>query len=184
MLFIGDTATEGEATQSIVLITGAAGFIGFHMARKLSDIKPHYQLVGLDNLDPYYDVNLKLHRVELLKHHGITFHEGDVCDKRLLKHLFDKYHITMVIHFAAQAGVRHSINDPLAYIRSNIECFVILLEHLWHYKVCCVHVCAYACPHYYYYITECNFIVCIIIQCLWQRFSITIFCQSHHWLPW
>ena len=130
-----DTTSE-EDKQPTILITGAAGFIGFHMAKKLSDVKPHYQLVGLDNFDPYYDVNLKHDRAKLLRQqHGVILHDGDVCDKRLLKHLFDKYHITVVIHFAAQAGVRHSIDDPLAYVRSNIECFVVLLEQLQHYKV-------------------------------------------------
>ena len=92
--------------------------------------------MGLDNFDPYYDVNLKRHRAELLQqHHDVILHEGDVCDERLLSHLFDKYHVTVVIHFAAQAGVRHSINDPLAYVRSNIECFTVLLEQLHRYKV-------------------------------------------------
>ena len=129
----GDTTNDEQST---TLITGVAGFIGFHMARKLSNTKPRYQLVGLDNFDPYYDVNLKRHRAELLQQHSdVILHEGDVCDEQLLLHLFDKYHVTMVIHFAAQAGVRHSINDPLAYVRSNIECFAVLLEQLRHYKV-------------------------------------------------
>lgn len=130
----GDTMNE-ETTQSTILITGAAGFIGFHMARKLSTTKPHYRLVGLDNFDSYYDVNLKYHRAKLLRQQNdVTVHEGDVCDERLLKHLFDKYYVTMVIHFAAQAGVRHSVTDPLAYVRSNVECFAVLLEQLRHYK--------------------------------------------------
>lgn len=134
LLLTGNTTDEGE--QSTILITGAAGFIGFHMARRLSSSKPHYQLVGLDNFDPYYDVNLKRHRAGLLQQHSdVIVHEGDVCDERLLSHLFNKYHVTMVIHFAAQAGVRHSINDPLAYVRSNIECFAVLLEQLRYYKV-------------------------------------------------
>ena len=134
LLWTADTSEEDK--QPTILITGAAGFIGFHMARKLSEVKPHYQLIGLDNFDPYYDVELKHDRAKLLwQQHNVITHDGDVCDKRLLKHLFDKYHVTMVIHFAAQAGVRHSIDDPLAYVRSNIECFVILLEQLRQYKV-------------------------------------------------
>lgn len=135
LVLTSDTTTE-ESAQPTILITGAAGFIGFHTARKLSNTKPHYQLVGLDNFDPYYDVNLKHHRANLLQQQSdVTFYEGDVCDERLLKHMFDKYHVTMVIHLAAQAGVRHSINDPLAYVRSNIECFVVLLEQLRHHNV-------------------------------------------------
>ena len=135
LLLTGDSTNE-EDKQPTILITGAAGFIGFHMVKKLSDVKPHYQLVGLDNFDPYYDVNLKHDRATLLQQqHGLILYKGDVCDKRLLKHLLDSYHVTIVIHFAAQAGVRHSINDPLAYVRSNIECFVVLLEQLRYYKV-------------------------------------------------
>ena len=135
LLLTGDSTNE-EDEQPTILITGAAGFIGFHMAKRLSGVKPHYELVGLDNFDPYYDVNLKHDRATLLQQqHDVIFYEGNVCDERLLKHLFDKYHVTLVIHFAAQAGVRHSINDPLAYVRSNIECFAVLLEQLRDYKV-------------------------------------------------
>lgn len=132
------TVDTADATneQATILITGAAGFIGFHMARKLSVIKQHYHLIGLDNFNSYYDVNLKYHRADLLQQqYSVKIFEGDVCDKQLLKHLFDKYHVTMVIHFAAQAGVRHSMIDPLAYVKSNIECFAVLLEQLKHYKV-------------------------------------------------
>ena len=75
-------STNEETTRPTILITGAAGFIGFHTARKLSYTKPDYQLVGLDNYDSYYDVNLKHHRVNLLQQqHVVTFYEGDVCDK-------------------------------------------------------------------------------------------------------
>ncbi|XP_065886387.1 uncharacterized protein [Dysidea avara] len=104
------------------------------MSRRLLTTKPLYRLVGLDNFDPYYDVSLKHNRVNLLRKEGIKFHRGDVCDERLLKHILTEYHVTMVMHFAAQAGVRHSVNDPLAYIRSNVECFVTLLDTLQHYQ--------------------------------------------------
>jgi len=124
-----------EPTQQTVLITGAAGFIGFHMSRRLLTTKPLYRLVGLDNFDPYYDVSLKQNRVNLLRQDGMKFHKGDVCEERLLRHILSEYHVTMVIHFAAQAGVRHSVNDPLSYIRSNVECFVMLLDTLQHYQV-------------------------------------------------
>jgi len=133
--------SKDEQVQQTVLITGAAGFIGFHMSRRLLTTKPLYRLVGLDNFDPYYDVSLKHNRVNLLRQEGIKFHKGDVCDKRLLRHVLTEYHVTMVIHFAAQAGVRHSVNDPLAYIRSNVECFVTLLDTLQQYQVIYI-------PHY------------------------------------
>ena len=165
MLLLAADTTNEEYQQPTILITGAAGFIGFHLARKLSSVKPHYQLVGLDNFDPYYDVNLKHDRASLLRQqYGVTIHEGDVCDKRLLKHLFNKYHVTMVIHFAAQAGVRHSINDPLAYVRSNIECFVVLLDQLRQYKVLTIIECY---QYMYCYDTESKLIICLIIQCIW-----------------
>lgn len=134
IVFIIAAATRDPAQQT-VLITGAAGFIGFHMSRRLLTTKPLYHLVGLDNLDPYYDVNLKQNRVSLLRQDGMKFLKGDVCDERLLKHILTEYHITMVIHFAAQAGVRHSVTEPLAYIRSNVECFVTLLDTLQSYQV-------------------------------------------------
>ena len=162
MSLLTAATTNEEDKQPTILITGAAGFIGFHMARRLSDIKPQYHLVGLDNFDPYYDVNLKHDRAKLLRQqHDVILHDGDVCDKRLLKHLFDEYHVTMVIHFAAQAGVRHSIDDPLAYVRSNIECFVVLLEQLRHYKVHTLTIVEYYITHNI--VIESKLVICLII---------------------
>ena len=145
IVMITAALSKDEPVQQTVLITGAAGFIGFHMSRRLLTTKPLYRLVGLDNFDPYYDVSLKHDRANLLRQVGIKLHRGDVCDERLLRHMLTEYHVTMVIHFAAQAGVRHSVNDPLTYIRSNMECFVPLLDTLRQYQVIYT-------PHYYLYI--------------------------------
>jgi UDP-glucuronate 4-epimerase len=132
-----------------VLITGTAGFIGFHAVMYLLD--KGYDVVGLDNINDYYDVNLKYGR---LKETGINieaceygrlvtsskkpayrFIKSDLEDQETLNRLFQKEKFTHIIHLAAQAGVRYSLSNPHAYIRSNITGFLNILESCRHYPV-------------------------------------------------
>jgi UDP-glucuronate 4-epimerase len=108
-----------------ILITGVAGFIGYHVASRLSSFE--FNLVGIDNLNTYYDSNLKQSRIGLLEN-SIIFHEGDISDEKFLNEIFEKYNFSIVIHLAAQAGVRYSIDNPDAYINSNINGFYNILE--------------------------------------------------------
>ena len=110
------------------LVTGSAGFIGFHVTRYLLDLGE--AVIGVDNLNPYYDVALKQARLALLEPHpGFTFHQTDVADLAAMLALAERYpDISAVIHLAAQAGVRHSLTDPLAYVEANIKGQVVMLE--------------------------------------------------------
>jgi len=114
-----------------VLVTGAAGFIGFHLAeRLLRDGRP---VVGLDNMSAYYDVELKHGRLkQLRKHAGFSFAEIDLADSEAMSRLFAQHRFELVFNLAAQAGVRYSLKNPHAYVRSNLDGFVNLLE-------CCRH---------------------------------------------
>ncbi len=114
-----------------VLVTGAAGFIGYHLAERL--LREGRRVVGLDNLNDYYNVSLKRARLaELQKHAGFTFAEVDVADMAALSALFAEHKFELVHHLAAQAGVRYSLTNPHAYVRSNLDGFVNILE-------CCRH---------------------------------------------
>lgn len=114
-----------------VLVTGAAGFIGYHLAERL--LREGRSVVGLDNLNDYYDVSLKRARLaELEKHPGFTFVEVDLADTDALSALFAEHKFELVHHLAAQAGVRYSLTNPHAYVRSNLDGFVNILE-------CCRH---------------------------------------------
>jgi UDP-glucuronate 4-epimerase len=114
-----------------LLVTGCAGFIGFHLAKRLLEAgKP---VIGLDNLNDYYDPALKLARLELLKRYpGFVFLKLDLADRAGIKALFDQHRFTRVIHLAAQAGVRYSLQNPHAYADSNLEGFVNILEGCRH----------------------------------------------------
>lgn len=117
-----------------VLITGAAGFIGFHLAQLL--MKQGYEVIGIDNLNDYYDVNLKYGRLEILeKEEDFTFYKIDLKDKEDIDNLFKKYHFDYVINLAAQAGVRYSLINPYAYVDSNLIGFVNILEACRHNPV-------------------------------------------------
>ena len=117
-----------------VLVTGAAGFIGFHLARRL--LEEGYGVIGVDNLNPYYDVRLKEDRLSELKpFERFGFVNLDLCERKTMQELFQKNEFEVVVNLAAQAGVRYSLKNPYAYIDSNIVGFVNLLECCRHAKV-------------------------------------------------
>lgn len=111
-----------------ILITGAAGFIGFHLAQALK--KRGDFCVGMDHFNSYYDLNLKKARAALLKKQKIEVISADICDKDQIKLLILKHGITHIVHLAAQAGVRHSLSHPDDYVASNLQGFVSILEVL------------------------------------------------------
>jgi len=114
-----------------ILVTGAAGFIGFHLAERL--LRAGQTVVGLDNLSDYYDVELKHGRLEALKEHpGFSFAHIDLADADALNALFAKHKFELVFNLAAQAGVRYSLENPHAYVRSNLDGFANLLESCRH----------------------------------------------------
>lgn len=109
-----------------ILITGAAGFIGFHAALSLKERGD--KIVGLDNFNHYYDPMLKRDRAQELVRQGVEVLEGDICHPGLSSELIVKHGITHVVHLAAQAGVRYSLVNPQAYIKANVEGFLSVLE--------------------------------------------------------
>ncbi|WP_109606023.1 NAD-dependent epimerase [Oceanotoga teriensis] len=110
-----------------ILVTGGAGFIGFHLSNLL--LKNGYNVIGIDNLNDYYDVNLKIDRVKILeKQENYEFIKMDLKDKKNIDELFEKNNFDYVINLAAQAGVRYSIENPYAYVDSNLIGFVNILE--------------------------------------------------------
>lgn len=133
-----------------ILITGAAGFIGYHIAKKL--INENIEIVGLDNLNEYYNLNLKYARLEQLginkngqaslaglkkssKFDNFSFIQCDLCDKNTIASLFEEQGFDVVINMAAQAGIRYSIDHPHSYISSNLEGFLNILEGCRHFPV-------------------------------------------------
>lgn len=114
-------------TSKKLLITGAAGFIGFHLSNSL--LKKGVNVIGYDNINDYYDVNLKYKRLDILKKNtNFTFIKGDLTDKESLEKVFVEHKPDIIINLAAQAGVRYSIENPEAYIQSNIIGFLNVLE--------------------------------------------------------
>ena len=110
-----------------VLITGAAGFIGFHLAKLLLD--KGATVVGFDNLNDYYDVSLKESRLEILQENPkFTFVKGNLADEAAVNNLFENFKPDIVVNLAAQAGVRYSIDNPRAYMESNMMGFFNILE--------------------------------------------------------
>lgn len=114
-------------------VTGVAGFIGFHLASSL--LKQGCKVIGLDNLNSYYDVRLKRERLKLLGCERFTFYHADLTDKKKLETIFQRHPITHVVNLAAQAGVRYSIDHPDAYIDSNIQGFLNVLEAIRNHPV-------------------------------------------------
>ncbi len=122
------------AKKPSILVTGAAGFIGFHLSKKLCNMG--YSVIGIDNLNHYYDVNLKHSRLSQLKElTDFTFHQLDLTDKKGIDELFTKSGFNYVVNLAAQAGVRYSLTNPYAYLESNLHGFLNILEACRHNKV-------------------------------------------------
>jgi UDP-glucuronate 4-epimerase len=116
-----------------ILVTGAAGFIGFHVARQLLAEGRH--VVGLDSLNSYYDPALKQSRLNILRADArFSFEQADLADRASMALLFAKHRFPVVVHLAAQAGVRHSIDHPHAYADANLEGFVNILEGCRHHE--------------------------------------------------
>ena len=102
-----------------ILITGAAGFIGYHLSKKI--LNKNTEVIGIDNINNYYDINLKKNRVkELKKNKKFLFYKIDICEYKKLNDIIKKNKIKYIIHLAAQAGVRYSIKDPRTYFKSNL----------------------------------------------------------------
>ena len=118
-----------------ILVTGSSGFIGAALAGRLLG-ESYVQIIGVDNMNDYYDVSLKQYRLNQLKRYpNFTFFQGDISDKQLVDSLFAQYRPTIVVNLAAQAGVRYSIDHPDAYISSNIIGFYNILEACRHHPV-------------------------------------------------
>ena len=110
-----------------LLVTGCAGFIGMHLCKVL--LNDQYKILGIDNLNDYYDVNLKLKRLDILKKNkNFSFRKIDLLDLNSLQKVFDKFRPDKVVNLAAQAGVRYSLENPHTYIESNIMGFMNILE--------------------------------------------------------
>jgi UDP-glucuronate 4-epimerase len=117
-----------------MLVTGAAGFIGSHTAQRL--LAQNHEVVGVDDLNDYYDVTLKQARLaRLLPQHGFRFEKMDIADEAAMRALFAREHFARVVHLAAQAGVRYSLEQPHAYIRSNVTGTLNVLEGCRHNDV-------------------------------------------------
>ena len=117
-----------------ILVTGCAGFIGMHLSNALLD--RNYHVIGVDNLNNYYDVNLKKDRLKILKNHNnFKFIKVDISKKNDLERIFKDNDIDKVVNLAAQAGVRYSLKNPNSYIESNVLGFMNILECCRHYKI-------------------------------------------------
>lgn len=119
-----------------ILITGVAGFIGSNLANRILNEVSSCTIIGLDNMNDYYDVSLKEYRLnKLKKYNNFTFYKGNLADKELIKKIFEEHHPDIVVNLAAQAGVRYSITNPDAYIESNLIGFYNILEACRHNPV-------------------------------------------------
>lgn len=122
-----------ELNGKTILITGACGFIGSNLCRVLLEQYNDIKIIGIDNMNDYYDVALKEYRLNQLKNYSnYTFIKGDISDKKLVDDVFEKYSPALVVNLAAQAGVRYSITNPDAYIQSNVIGFFNILEACRH----------------------------------------------------
>lgn len=116
-----------------ILVTGAAGFIGSHVCEYLLDRGD--TVIGVDNLNDYYDVNLKHARLEKLSHRNFTYYKVDIADKDAINDIFISHNIRKVVNLAAQAGVRYSIENPWSYLNSNLTGFLSVLEACRHNNI-------------------------------------------------
>lgn len=118
-----------ELTNKTILVTGSSGFIGSNLTKRLLREVKGIKVIGLDNMNDYYDVRIKESRLsELEKFDNYTFIKGNLADKELINKIFDEYHPDIVVNLAAQAGVRYSITNPDAYIEANLIGFYNILE--------------------------------------------------------
>ena len=124
-------------SNTTVVVTGAAGFIGSYLSKNLLDSDSSIKIIGIDCITDYYDVSLKEERLNMLSNYGDKFNfiKGDISDKSLIDEIFSKYKPDVVVNLAAQAGVRYSITNPDAYIKSNLIGFYNILEACRHNPV-------------------------------------------------
>ena len=116
-----------------ILLTGAAGFIGASLAKRILQQERTARLIGLDSVNDYYDVELKERRLnDLFEHSSFEFIKGNIADGKLIKNIFAKYKPAIVINLAAQGGVRYSITNPDVYMEANITGFYNMLEACRH----------------------------------------------------
>ena len=109
-----------------ILITGVAGFIGFSLARKLLNL--NHKIIGIDNINNYYDPKIKKDRLKNLKNDNFIFFKSNIRDKKKLEKVFKKYKPRFIVNLAAQAGVRYSIDNPKTYLENNIDGFLNILD--------------------------------------------------------
>lgn len=119
-----------------ILVTGAAGFIGFHLCKQLLTEQPDETIIGVDIMNEYYDITLKEARLEqLLSHSNFKFYKNDIVDKSAMNDIFRAFEIKQIVNLAAQAGVRYSFENPESYIHSNLIGFSVILELARSHKV-------------------------------------------------
>mgnify|MGYP002524428502 FL=1 len=120
-----------------ILVTGVAGFIGSNLVKRLLNGFKNIKIIGVDSITDYYDVNIKYERLKEIEDLGKdwTFIKANIADRKAVNELFEKYHFSVVVNLAAQAGVRYSITNPDAYIESNLIGFYNILEACRHHEV-------------------------------------------------
>ena len=122
-----------DLTKRTILVTGSSGFIGSNLCKALLEQFDDIKIIGIDNMNNYYDVSLKEYRLsQLQKYSNYIFVKGDIANKEFINDVFEKYQPSVVVNLAAQAGVRYSITNPDAYIQSNIIGFFNILESCRH----------------------------------------------------
>ena len=130
---LGESMGKVNLDNKNILVTGAAGFIGLNLIKRIYREVPLASIIGIDNMNDYYDVRLKEFRLkELSEYKTFTFVKGNIADKKLIEEIFEKYRPSVVVNLAAQAGVRYSITNPDAYIESNLIGFYNILEACRH----------------------------------------------------
>ena len=130
---LGESMGKVNLDNKNILVTGAAGFIGSNHIKRIYREVPLASIIGIDNMNDYYDVRLKEFRLkELSEYKTFTFVKGNIADKKLIEEIFEKYRPSVVVNLAAQAGVRYSITNPDAYIESNLIGFYNILEACRH----------------------------------------------------